>query len=41
MNSIITDRLVLRSFRKEDSEAVFRNWSSDERVARFGIRIKV
>ena len=36
MNSIITDRLVLRSFRKEDSEAVFRNWSSDERVARYG-----
>jgi len=30
-----TDRLILRGLRREDAEAVFRNWASDEEVARF------
>ena len=35
MNTLITDRLILRPFRQEDAEAVFKNWAADERVARF------
>ena len=32
---IETDRLVLRRFRLEDSEAAFQNWTSDEQVTEF------
>ena len=30
-----TDRLLLRGLRREDAEMVYRNWTSDEEVARF------
>ena len=30
-----TDRLILRPFRREDAEAVFRNWASDPEVTKF------
>lgn len=30
-----TDRLILRRIRLDDSEAVFQNWASDERVTEF------
>lgn len=30
-----TERLVLRGLRHEDAEVVFKNWASDEEVARF------
>lgn len=30
-----TDRLILRRFRVEDSEVVFRNWTNDPEVAKF------
>ncbi len=33
MNTLITDRLVLRPVREDDAQAVYRNWSTDERVA--------
>lgn len=32
---IETDRLILRRFREDDAEAVFKNWASDEEVTRF------
>ncbi len=33
--TIETERLLLRAFRESDVEAVFRNWTSDERVTEF------
>ncbi|MDD3244236.1 MAG: GNAT family N-acetyltransferase [Eubacteriales bacterium] len=30
-----TDRLLLRRFRPQDSQAVFQNWTSDQRVTEF------
>ncbi|MBQ3887766.1 MAG: GNAT family N-acetyltransferase [Clostridia bacterium] len=35
MGTLITDRMVLRPFREEDAESMFRNWTSDEEVARY------
>ena len=35
MNTIYTDRLILRPFRTEDAEAMYKNWTCDERVARY------
>ncbi len=35
MNTLFTERLVLRPFREDDAEAVFRNWAYDERVAKY------
>lgn len=35
MSTINTGRLVLRPFRQGDAEAMFRNWTYDERVARY------
>ena len=35
MNRIVTERLILRPFKKEDAEAMFHNWTYDERVVRF------
>ena len=35
MSVLITDRMVLRPFREEDAESMFRNWTSDEEVARY------
>lgn len=35
MNTLYTDRLVLRPFREGDAAAVYRNWTQDERVARY------
>jgi quinolinate synthase len=32
---LLTERLVLRPFRKDDAEAMFLNWTSDENVARY------
>lgn len=32
---IETDRLILRKFRIDDSEAAFENWTSDEKVTEF------
>ncbi len=32
---IETERLILRQFREEDAEAMFRNWASDAEVTRF------
>lgn len=32
---IKTERLTLRRFRKEDAQAMFDNWASDERVTKF------
>lgn len=33
--TIETDRLILRAFRREDGEPMFRNWASDPEVTRF------
>jgi len=30
-----TERLILRKFTKEDAEAVFRNWASDDEVTKY------
>ncbi len=35
MNTLHTPRLILRPFREGDEEAMFRNWTQDERVARY------
>ena len=35
MSIISTKRLVLRPFREDDLEAVYNNWTHDERVARY------
>ena len=35
MNILYTDRLVLRPFRSGDAEAMYKNWTYDERVARY------
>ena len=35
MSSIYTERLVLRPFKEGDEEAMFKNWTYDERVAEF------
>lgn len=35
MNPIKTQRLLLRPFRQDDAEAMYCNWTSDERVARY------
>ena len=32
---IITDRLVLRKLKREDAEAMFRNWTSDPEVPKY------
>lgn len=34
MNTLHTERLILRPFTENDAAAMFRNWTSDERVAR-------
>ncbi len=33
--TLITPRLTLRPFRREDAEAAFRNWCSDDEVTKF------
>ena len=35
MSVLHTERLILRPFREGDAEAMFRNWTCDERVARY------
>lgn len=35
MDTLYTDRLVLRAFQNGDAEAMYKNWTSDERVARY------
>ncbi|MCD8086839.1 MAG: GNAT family N-acetyltransferase [Clostridiales bacterium] len=35
MNTLYTDRLTLRPFRETDAGAMYENWTSDERVARY------
>lgn len=35
MNTLYTNRLVLRPFRIGDAEAMYKNWTCDERVARY------
>ena len=35
MSTINTGRLILRPFRRGDAEAMYRNWTYDERVARY------
>lgn len=35
MNTLYTDRLVLRPFKRGDAEAMYNNWTYDERVARY------
>ncbi len=35
MSVLLTERLRLRPFRDGDAEAMFRNWTNDEEVARF------
>ena len=35
MNTLYTDRLILRPFKKDDSAAMFKNWTYDERVAKY------
>lgn len=32
---IETERLILRPFREEDAEPMFRNWTSDPEVSKF------
>ena len=35
MNILYTERLVLRQFRNDDSAAMYKNWTYDERVAKY------
>ena len=35
MNTLYTNRLILRQFRIDDAEAVYKNWTYDERVSRY------
>ena len=35
MNTIYTKRLILRQFKASDAEAMFENWTYDERVAKY------
>ncbi len=35
MSILQTERLILRPFREGDAEAMYKNWTSDERVARY------
>lgn len=35
MNTLYTDRLILRPFRSGDEKAMYKNWTYDERVARY------
>ena len=35
MKEIITERLILRPFRDGDANAMFKNWTSDDRVSSF------
>ena len=35
MNTLYTERLVLRNFREDDYTAMFKNWTSDPRVAEY------
>lgn len=35
MNTLYTNRLILRPFRISDAQAVYKNWTYDERVARY------
>ena len=35
MNTLYTNRLILRPFRTGDAEAMYKNWTYDERVARY------
>lgn len=35
MNTLYTDRLTLRPFKETDAQAMYRNWTRDERVARY------
>lgn len=35
MSTLTTDRLVLRPFREGDAEMMYRNWTSDENVAKY------
>ena len=35
MSTIITERMTLRPFRNGDADSMFRNWTSDEEVARY------
>lgn len=32
MSTLITDRLVLRPFREDDAEMMYRNWTSDVKL---------
>ncbi len=35
MNTLYTDSLILRPFRANDAEAMYRNWTYDPRVAKY------
>lgn len=35
MNTLYTDRLILRPFREDDARAMYENWTYDGRVARY------
>ena len=35
MNTLYTERLILRPFKENDYKAMFRNWTYDERVAKY------
>ena len=35
MNVINTERLILRPFKENDAEAMYKNWTFDERVAKY------
>lgn len=35
MNTLYTNRLVLRAFRESDAMDIYKNWTQDERVARY------
>lgn len=35
MSTLTTDRLVLRPFKEGDAEMMYRNWTSDENVAKY------
>lgn len=35
MSELYTDRLILRPFKENDAEAMYRNWTYDERVAKY------